>query len=153
LLRQGHTETEIDHILNQESGLKGISGISGDMRDISKAIKNGNERARLAFDIYVHRLRFYIGAMLASLDRLDALIFTAGVGENSAELRAAICKNSEFLGVEIDLDKNCSNPIDADIATSASRVKVLVVQAQEDWEIARECIMLQYPSSHQQYLE
>ena len=109
------------------------------MRGIAESIGKGNQRAQLAFDIYVHRVRFYIGAMLASLERLDALIFTASVGENSASLRAAVCDKFNFLGLEIDANKNANNPVDTDIATSASRVKVLVIQAQEDWAIAREC--------------
>ena len=78
-------------MLNKKSGLLGISGISGDMREIVAAMKNGNERARLAFDIFVHRLQTGIGAMIAALGGIDALVFTAGIGEHSAEVRAAAC--------------------------------------------------------------
>lgn len=139
LLRQGHTEAELDRILNQESGLKGVSGVSGDMRDIIDAMKKGNMRAQLAFDIYAHRIRFYIGAMRASLDRLDALIFTAGVGENSAAIRTAVCDNLMYLGVELDPLKNNAALPDTDIASHKSPTRILVIQAQEDWAIAREC--------------
>ncbi|MEO1433102.1 MAG: acetate kinase, partial [Cyanobacteria bacterium J06633_8] len=99
-------------------------------------------RAQLAFDIYVHRLRSSIGSMLGSLGGLDALIFTAGVGENSPEIRQATCEAFEFLGIQIDTNKNINKPLDEDISTSDSAVKVLVIHTQEDWQIARECYKL-----------
>ena len=143
LLRQGsYTVEQLDNLLNKASGLSGISGISGDMRQIRAAIKNGEFRAQLAFDIYVHRLRSSIGAMLGSLGGLDALVFTAGVGENAPKIRQAACEAFEFLGIKIDIDKNASNPVDENIATSDSVVKVLVIHTQEDWQIARECYKL-----------
>ena len=103
------------------------------------AIAEGNSRATLAFDIYIHRLRSQIGAMLATLGGLDALVFTGGVGENSAAVRAAACEAFEFLGVKLDLEQNAQSPPDQDIATPDSTVRVLIVQAQEDWAIAIEC--------------
>ncbi|MEA5592782.1 acetate kinase [Rivularia sp. UHCC 0363] len=133
------TVEQLYNVLNKASGLNGISGISSDMRQIKAAISQGNERAQLALDIYIHRLRSYIGAMLASLGGLDALVFTAGVGENSPEIRQAACQPFEFLGVKIDSSKNISKPIDKDIATTDSAVRVLVIHTQEDWQIAREC--------------
>jgi len=140
LLRQEtYTADELDQLLNKASGLKGISGISADMRQIVEAIAANNPRAQLALDIYVHRLRSYIGAMLASLGELDALIFTAGVGENSPLVRAAACKAFEFLGLKMDLEKNEQSPVDQDISTSDSAVRVMVIHTQEDWEIARAC--------------
>ncbi|WP_293337614.1 acetate kinase [Microcoleus sp. CAWBG58] len=140
LLRRSHfTAEELDNILNRNSGLKGISGVSSDMRLIAEAIANGNSRAQLAFDIYVHRLRAGIGAMLASLGGLDALIFTAGVGENSAAVRAAVCEVFGFIGLRLDGEKNLNSPIDDDVAAVDSAVRVLVIHTQEDWEIAREC--------------
>ena len=100
LMRQGQLNAnEIDGVLNHKSGLLGISGISGDMRDILAAIGRGHERAKLAFDIYVHRLRAAIAAMAAAMGGMDVLVFTAGVGENSAEVRAAACDGLEFLGI------------------------------------------------------
>ena len=102
----------------------------------------GNQRAQLAWDIYVHRLRAGIGAMLASLAGLDVLVFTAGVGENSPGIRQAACEALGFLGLKIDADKNQHQPIDVDIATSDSTVRVLVIETQEDWAIAQKCCQL-----------
>ncbi len=141
LMRQKKLSGEqLDEILNQKSGLLGISGISSDMREILAASKdNKNERAKLALDMYVHRLQSGIGAMAASLGGVDALVFTAGVGENSAEVRAAVCNHLAFLGVSLDHEKNERSPLDQLISTADATVRVLVVQAQEDWMIAREC--------------
>ncbi|MBD1828946.1 acetate kinase [Microcoleus vaginatus GB1-A2] len=140
LLRGGDlTSEKLDNILNRNSGLKGISGLSSDMRQIGDAIAQGNERAQLALDIYIHRLRAGIGAMLASLGGLDALIFTAGVGENSPVVRAAACEAFGFIGLKLDGEKNQHSPVDEDIAAVDSAARVLVIHTQEDWEIAREC--------------
>ena len=132
------TAQSLDDLLNKKSGLLGISGISGDMRQIVSAMNERNDRAKLAFDIFVHRLRSGIGAMIATLGGLDALVFTAGIGENSAELRQAACTNFNFLGLQLDPAKNASPRADRDISMPFSSVRVLVVQAQEDWAIARE---------------
>ncbi|XHX77828.1 MAG: acetate/propionate family kinase [Stenomitos frigidus ULC029] len=140
LLREhGYTGDQLDQMLQQNSGLKGISGVSSDLRQIQAAIAIGNDRAKLAFAMYIHRLRSHIGAMLASLGGLDALVFTAGVGENSAAVRAAACEAFSFLGLKLDLEKNQQSPVDQDIATSDSAVRVLVIHTQEDWAIAQEC--------------
>ena len=140
LLRQPDMDVEkLDRLLNRESGLLGVSGISADLRPVLKAIAEGNPQAQLAFDVYVHSLRSHIGSMLASLGGLDALIFTAGVGENAPTVRAAACEGFEFLGLKLDLDKNNQRLMDVDIATPDSAVRVLVIHTQEDWEIAREC--------------
>jgi acetate kinase len=149
LMRQGHLQgQEIDEVLNQKSGLLGISGRSGDMREILNAMKQGHSRARLAFDIYVYRLKAGIGAMAAALGGIDALVFTAGVGENSPEVRAAACSNLEFLGINIDATANARISHDADVGALDSRVRTLVIRAQEDWAIAGECwnLMLHSPS-------
>lgn len=116
---RGYTAEQLDRILNQESGLLGISGVSGDMRQIQNAIDQGNERARLAFEIYAHRLCREIGAMLGSLGGLDAVVFTGGVGENCAPLRDIAARRFEFL-----------------------HPRILVIHAEEEWEIARECYRL-----------
>ncbi len=139
LLREkGMGADELDRVLNKESGLKGISGSSGDLREIEAAISRGDERAQLAFDMDVHRLRSGIGAMLASLGSLDALVFTAGIGQHSSAIRAAACQTFAFLGLELDAAKN-EAPVDEDIAARDSLVRILVVQAQEDWAIAKRC--------------
>jgi acetate kinase len=133
----------LDDLLNKHSGLLGISGVSGDMREVVAAMKSGNERARLAFDIFVHRLQTGIGAMIAALGGIDALIFTAGIGEHSQEVRAAACANFGFLGLKLDTAKNVSPKpkpqADQDISAPTSNVRVLIVPAQEDWAIATEC--------------
>jgi acetate kinase len=149
LMRQrGISAQRLDEVLNRESGLLGISGISGDMREILAAIKNGHERAKLAFDIYIHRLQSGIGAMVAVLGGVDALIFTAGVGENSPEVRAATCENLAYLRLKLDPKRNLQSVSDQDIAAADSSVHVLVVHAQEDWAIARQCWTLNTSSSH-----
>jgi acetate kinase len=140
LMRQGRLQAQgIDDLLNQQSGLLGISGISGDMREIEAAMKQGHARAKLAFDIYVHRLQAGIGAMVAVLGGIEALVFTAGVGENSTEVREATCSQLGFLGLKLDPAANAQRPVDKDIAASDSAVRVLVIHAQEDWAIAKEC--------------
>src|SRR5262249_5079633 len=148
LMRQGQLEAhEIDAVLNQKSGLLGISGLSGDMREVLAAMKKGHSRAKLAFDIYVHRLQAGIGALVAVVGGIDALVFTAGVGENSPDVRAATCSKLEFLGLKVDAAANTQASPDADIATPDSRVRVLVVRAQEDWAIAQECWKLMHLES------
>jgi acetate kinase len=140
LVRQDRLDSKtLDDMLNAKSGLLGISGVSSDMREVEAAMKKGNARATLAFDIFVHRLKLGIGSMVAALNGIDALVFTAGIGENSAEVRAAACASLSFLGLAIDSAKNLSSPMEGDIATSSSAVRVLVLAAQEDWAIAREC--------------
>jgi acetate kinase len=136
---EGYTAERLDQVLNRESGLLGVSGVSDDMREVLAAREAGNPRAKMAFELYIHRLRRYIGAMVASLGGLDALVFTAGVGENSPQVRAAACEGFEFLGLKIDPQKNMQSPVDRDIATEDSSVRVAVVAAREDWAIAREC--------------
>lgn len=133
---------QLDEILNKKSGLQGISEISSDLRAILAAIDQGNSQAQLAFAVYIHRLQTNIGAMLASLRGLDALVFTAGVGENAALVREKTCEAFSFLGLELDLTKNASNPLDQDIATPKSSVCVLVIHTEEDFAIAQECWLL-----------
>ncbi|HUK48591.1 MAG TPA: acetate kinase [Terriglobales bacterium] len=140
--KDGCGANELDDLLNRHSGLLGISGVSSDMRDVVEASSKGNKRAKLAFEIFVHRLRTAIAAMAASMGGIDALVFTAGIGENSVEVRRAACEKLSFLGVQIDSAKNGAAKPDADIATPESRVRVLVIRAQEDWSIARECVRL-----------
>ncbi len=137
LMRQGFTGAQLDELLNRKSGLLGISGISGDMREIVNAMKEGHPRAKLAFEIFVHRLRSCIGAMIATLGGIDALVFTAGIGENSPEVRAEACAQFAFLGVELDSEKNAQPSQDRDISKSDSAVRVFVVRAQEDWAMAK----------------
>jgi acetate kinase len=153
LLREENcTADRLDKMLNKESGLLGLSGISNDMRQILEAMRGGNARAQLAFDTFVHRLRAMMGSMIATLGGncprsenrrprppLDAIVFTAGIGENSPEVRAAACASFEFMGVRMDDTKNARCQADCDIAAADSLVRVLVIGAQEEWAIAKEC--------------
>jgi acetate kinase len=141
LLREGkYTVAELDHVLNFESGLLGISGVSNDLREIDRAIALGNSRAKLALDLYVHLLATKISALLPELGGLDALIFTAGVGENHAGIRAEVAAKLAFLGVEIDPVLNMSDVAgDRDLATEGSSVRLLKIHTQEEWSIAKVC--------------
>jgi acetate kinase len=140
LMREdGLTGQQLDNLLNLQSGLLGISGISADMRQIIAAMKSGNPRAKLAFEIFVHHLQSCIGAMIAVLGGLDCLVFTAGIGENSSEVRAAACANLGFVGVRLDSDKNARASGDQDISPPDSTTRVFVIRAQEDWAIAHAC--------------
>jgi acetate kinase len=146
LMRQQRMDpSQMEAILNHESGLLGISGVSGDMRDIL-ALKRGHERANLAFEAYIHRLRAAIAAMAAAMQGIDVLVFTAGIGENSAEVREAACSGLEFIGIRIDAQTNARSTPDADISAAGSRVPVLTIRAEEDWVIAKECWTLLHPS-------
>jgi len=140
LMRHGQLDAQqMDQTLNQKSGLLGVSGLSSDMREILAAIQRGHERAKLAFDIFVHRLQAAIGGMAAVMGGIDSLVFTAGVGENSPDVRAAACSRLGFLGIEFDPEKNARPTLDANISAADSRVRVLVIRAEEDWAIAAEC--------------
>ena len=140
LMRQyGLTGEELNHLLNKESGLKGISGISADLRDILEGIKDDHKRAKLAFEIYIHRFRACLGQMLASLGGLDVLVFTAGVGENSAIVREKVCEGFAFLGLKLDLEKNAQSPFDQEISTNDSSISILITHTEENWAIAEEC--------------
>ncbi len=130
---------ELDELLNSKSGLRGVSGVSADMREVIAAMQSANQRAQLAFDIFVHRLRAGIGSMLAASDGADAIIFTGGIGENSAEVRSEACSHFSFLKLMLDSAKNTAKPVDTDISSPESSVRILVISAQEDWAIAREC--------------
>jgi acetate kinase len=148
LMRQDRLHArEIDEMLNKKSGLLGVSGVSDDMRGILAGMKQGNRRARLAFDIFIHRLQAGIGAMAAVLGGIDALIFTAGVGENSPEARSAACGKLGFLGLKLDEVANAEVSADEDVAAQDSRVRILVIRAREDWAIAEECWKLTYPQT------
>jgi acetate kinase len=141
LLRErGGSAESLDSVLNHRSGLLGLSGRSGDLREVLRARRDGDPAARLAVDVYIHRLRFHIGAMLASTGGLDAIVFTAGVGEHSAEVRAAALAPFAFLGLELDPARSGDGEQDRDIASERSAVRVLVVRAREEWAIARAAV-------------
>jgi acetate kinase len=130
---------EAQRQLTKESGLKGLSGISNDIRDIGDAAQKGDVKAKLALDAYVASARHWIGSYFLQLNGADAIVFTAGIGENRAELRAAICANLENLGIKIDAEKNNSTrATEAIISAADSAVKIFVIPTNEELVVARE---------------
>ena len=139
LARQlGASPEQIDNLINKKSGLLGVSGVSSDMRDVETAAKQGNERARLAFEIFCYRIKKYIGAYAAAMGGVDAVVFTGGIGENSATARAKICSGLEFLGLDLDEEKNASMKGPADISKASASGRILLVPTNEERMIARE---------------
>ena len=142
LMRQlGLSESDVDRVLNKESGLLGVSGVGNDMRDVLAGATAGNERCQLAIDLYVYRVKKYVGAYAAAMGGLDALVFTAGIGENSPEIRAAVCEGLGFLGIELDKAANSrARGVESDISAAGARVRVLVVPTEEERLIADETV-------------
>ncbi len=129
-------------IINKHSGMLGISGISSDMREIEAAADQDNRRARLALDVYAYRARKYIGSYIAAMNGLDALVFTGGVGENSRTIRRLICQEMDYLGLEMDTERNQANPKPGDVATPASRARILIMPTNEELVIARDTLAI-----------
>ena len=129
---------QINEYINKKCGVLGISGISNDFRDLEEAEKEGNHRAGLALDIFAYGVRKYIGAYAAAMGGIDALVFTAGIGENSGSIRMRICKGLEFLGIEIDPEKNKISGKEIDISKENTATKVLVIPTNEELMIARD---------------
>ena len=139
LLRTGRLDQEgLDRALNHQSGLLGVSEVSADFRQVESAAQAGNEQARLALTIYAGRVRSAIGALAATLGGVDALLFTAGVGENSAWLRAEVCRGLECLGIHLDPERNQTCRPDADLARLDAAARILIVHTREELVIARE---------------
>ncbi|WP_353813325.1 acetate/propionate family kinase [Agromyces sp. SYSU T00266] len=138
--RAGLGVDEVDDLLNKRSGMLGLGG-HGDMRDLTEAANSGDERARVALGVYAHRIRSYVGAYAAQLGRVDAIVFTAGVGENSADVRARSLAGLEGFGVQVDAARNAERSGEARrISTDDSRTAVLVVPTNEELEIARQTV-------------
>jgi acetate kinase len=136
--RRGVTAEQLDKTLNHRSGLLGVSGVSSDFRQVEAAAQGGNERARLSLDIYADRVRAAVGSLAVTLGGVDALVFTAGVGENSATLRAAACDGLECLGLRLDPERNRHAVADTDVAAADSPGRILVLHTREELMIARE---------------
>ena len=136
--KKGLTAEEVEKLLNSKSGILGVSGISSDCRDVVNAANEGNERAKLAMDILVHNVKKIIGSYVAEMNGVDALVFTAGIGENDRELREAVCKDMSFLGIEIDEEFNATCPRGevADISKKGAKVKTFVIPTNEEYMIA-----------------
>ena len=135
---RGLTPAELEQLLNHGAGLKGVSGVSSDYRQVEIAARAGNERARLALEIYAVRVRQAVGSLAVTLGGVDALVFTAGVGEHSAALRAAACDGLECLGLRLDPRKNLACEPDTDIAADDAAGRILVIHTREELMIARE---------------
>ncbi len=141
--KKGLTPDEANDLLNKKSGLLGVTGISSDMREVEKASREGNERATLALKMYNYRIRKYIGTYAAVLGGVDALVFTAGVGEHQWDVREGALEGLEFLGIELDKEKNKANNGEEEIiSTPSSRVKVAVIPTDEEWMIASDTLAL-----------
>ncbi len=140
--QRGYDVEQVNAILNKRSGMLGLTGFS-DMRDVIEAIEEGNEKAKLAYEMYAYRIKKYIGSYAAVLNGLDAIVFTAGVGENDSSIRQLICTELEFLGINIDAEKNkLQSKVNREINTANSAVKVLVIPTNEELEIVKQCFKL-----------
>lgn len=138
----GYSPAQLTALLNKESGMLGLTG-ANDMRDITKALEAGDARAALAYDLYAYRIRQYLGAYVAVLGGLDAIVFTAGVGENDPLVRSKVCANLEFFGLALDEAQNRQRqPGLRDLSAAGARASILVVPTQEELEIARQCAEL-----------
>ncbi|MBR6735498.1 MAG: acetate kinase [Oscillospiraceae bacterium] len=126
------------NILQKKSGLEGVSGVSSDMRDIESAIENGNERAKLAWEMLAYQIKKYVGAYAAAMGGCDAVVFTGGIGENDDSIRAAVCADMEFMGIEFDAAKNKGCREEACVSAEGSKVKVWVIPTNEELLIARD---------------
>ncbi len=137
---------DIEKMLNRESGMLGISGISSDLRDVEREYANGNDRARLALEVYAYHIGKYIGSYAVSLGRVDAIIFTAGVGEHASLVREWACRGLEAIGAILDPFKNATRHDEAVISKMSSRVKIMIVPTNEELMIARDTRDLVFPA-------
>ena len=136
--KEGKDVNEVLNILNKKSGVLGISGVSSDFRDLEEAVAEGNERAALALKVFAHKVKFYIGAYIAEMNGVDAIVFTAGVGENDVTMRELICNEMGNLGIKLDLVKNKVRGKETVISMDDSRVKILLIPTNEELMIARD---------------
>lgn len=137
--KEGISAKDVENLLNKKSGVLGLSDVSSDFRDIESAAKNGNQRAQTALDAYHYRVAKYIGAYTAAMGGADAIVFTAGLGENSASTRAEVCSYLSYLGITIDAEKNNCRGKKVDITTSDSKIRVFTIPTNEELVIARDC--------------
>ena len=142
--KEGKDVSEMLNYLNKKCGMAGLSGVSSDFRDLTAAAEQGNKRAQLALDVFSYSCKKYVGAYAAAMNGVDCIVFTAGVGENTACVRAAICENMQYLGLEIDPEKNeqKNNGSIRDSSANGSKVKVLIIPTNEELVIARETVEL-----------
>lgn len=136
----GMSHDEVNDLLNKKSGVLGLSGVSSDFRDIEQAAAASDKRADLALRTYYYRVTKYIGAYAAAMNGVDIIVFTAGLGENSSETRAAICENLAFLGVEVDAERNNVRGKEVDVSTDSAKVRVMLIPTNEELMIARDTL-------------
>lgn len=136
--KEGLKPGDATEILNKKSGVLGISGVSSDFRDLEEAVKDGNERAALALKVFAHKVRFYIGAYIAEMNGVDAIVFTAGVGENDIGMRDVICNDLGNLGIKLDLVKNKVRGKETVISREDSKVTIMLIPTNEELMIARD---------------
>jgi len=129
---------EANNYFNKKSGMLGLSGVSNDLRDVLEAARSGNERAKIALAVYYNQVKGYIGNYMAKLNGCDCLVFTAGVGENGYDVREAICSDLEYLGVEMDVEKNKVRGKEVDVSKESSRARIFVIPTNEELVIARD---------------
>lgn len=140
--KENISASEVNNIMNKKSGVLGISGVSSDFRDVENAAEEGNDRAKLALKIFDNRVKKYIASYASVMGGVDGVIFTAGLGENSASNRASICENLEFMGIKLDADANNVRGVEKIISTSDSKVKVMIIPTNEELMIARDTLEL-----------
>ncbi len=146
--KESMTPEQIDEYLNKKSGVLGISGISSDFRDIEQAAADGNERAELALEIFTYKVKTYIGSYVAAMGGVDAIVFTAGLGENSSLVRDKVCNGLEYLGTRIDSDKNSVRGEAKEISVDGAKVKIFVIPTNEELVIARDTDLICRPLFH-----
>ncbi len=137
---EGFDSNRMDHMLNKESGLLGVSGVSSDFRELDEAIAQGNQNAKLARDIFIYRVKKYIGSYVAAMNGVDAIVFTAGIGENGPDVREEICADMDYLGIAIDAEKNNVRGKEVNVSAEGSRVQVWIVPTNEELAIAEETV-------------
>ena len=140
--KEGLTFDEVNEMLNKKSGVLGISGLSSDFRDLEEAAENGNKRAKLALDVFVSRVKKYVGAYAATMCGIDALIFTAGIGENSSYVREKICEGLECLNIRIDSELNKVRGEEAQLNKDLTSASIFVIPTNEELMIARDTLEL-----------
>ena len=140
--KEGKSFADMDKVINKESGVYGLSGVSSDFRDVEAAADEGNERAKIALKVYAHRVKAYIGAYIAEMNGCDAIIFTAGLGENGKTMRKAICENMDSLGIVLCDERNDVRGKETLISAVSSEVKILLIPTNEELAIARETLAL-----------
>ncbi|MDD2585336.1 MAG: acetate kinase [Syntrophomonadaceae bacterium] len=138
----GMDAVEANSFFNKKSGMLGLSGVSNDLRDVEEAANSGNERAKIAMQVYINKIKGYIGNYIAKLNGCDCLVFTAGVGENGIDIRESICSDLDYLGIKMDAEKNKVRGKEVDLAADDSKVRIFLIPTNEELVIARDTVAL-----------